>query len=236
MRRRPAWIPTLAAFAATVLFVLAGNWQHRRMNEKEALQAQFRAAAAAVPVPLPDGVDWRTWRFRSVIVTGRFDGVRQILIDNKVHDGTAGFDVVTPLTLDDARVVLVDRGWTPVGRTRATLPDIPPPRGIVTIHGRVDIPGREYLELGDRSAPAGPLWEHLDPERFAAATGLAVLPIVVLAQDAPGGDKLVRDRGLPDAGIEKHLSYMLQWYTFAAMAAGLWLWFTLRPWVLRRAR
>lgn len=237
MRRRPAWMPTIAALAAIVLFVLAGNWQHRRMNEKEALQAQSRAALAAAPTPLPaDVADWRAWRFRRVIVSGRFDAARQILIDNKVHGGSAGFDVVAPLALDDGRVVLVDRGWTPVGRTRATLPDLPPPQGVVTLHGRVDIPAGHYLELGSGAAPAGVLWEHLDPARFAAATGLPVLPIVVLAQDAPVDDDLARDWALPDAGIETHLSYMLQWYAFAAMAAGLWLWFTLRPYLLRHVR
>ena len=41
---------------------------------------------------------------------------------------------------------------------------------------------------------------------------------------------------LPDAGIDKHLSYMVQWYAFAAMAAGLWLWFDVRPRLARSAR
>jgi surfeit locus 1 family protein len=45
----------------------------------------------------------------------------------------------------------------------------------------------------------------------------------------------VRDWPIPDAGIDTHLSYMIQWYTFAAMAAGLWLWFTfVRPRHARR--
>ena len=156
MRRRPAWMPTIAALAAIVLFVMAGNWQHRRMNEKEACSAQSRAALAAAPAPLPaDVADWRAWRFRRVIVTGRFDAARQILIDNKVHGGSAGFDVVAPLALADGRVVLVDRGWTPVGRTRATLPDLPPPQGVVTIHGRVDIPAGRLPGTGERRRANG---------------------------------------------------------------------------------
>jgi cytochrome oxidase assembly protein ShyY1 len=56
-----------------------------------------------------------------------------------------------------------------------------------------------------------------------------VLPVVVEALDAPTSDGLARDWPMPDAGIEKHLGYMVQWYTFAAMAAGLWAWFTFRP-------
>jgi surfeit locus 1 family protein len=228
-RRRPAWVPTVAALAAVALFVTAGNWQHRRMLEKQALQAQLRAAAALAPVPLPAEVaDWNAWRFREVVVDGEYDTAHQILIDNKVHAGRAGYDVVTPLRARDGRVVLVDRGWTGVGPTRATLPHAPPPPGEVTLRARVDIPPARYYELGS-GAPAGPLWQHLDPARFAAATGVAVLPIVLEALDTESGSDLVRDWPAPDTGSERHLSYMLQWYAFAALAGGLWLWFTFAP-------
>ncbi len=233
-RRRPAWIPTLAALTAVVVFVTAGNWQHRRMLEKEALQERMRQAEALAPAALPTGVDdWSAWRFRRVVASGEYDARRQILIDNKLHAGRAGYDVVTPFRLDDGRTVLVDRGWIDGGPTRAALPDPSPPAGTVTLRGRIDIAPTEYYELGGPSVPAGPLWQHVDPVRYAQATGVPVLPIVIEALDAPDGDGLVRQWPAPDAGIDKHLSYMVQWYTFAAMAAALWLWFTFRP---RRAR
>jgi cytochrome oxidase assembly protein ShyY1 len=228
--RRPAWIPTLAAFAIVAACVTAGGWQHRRMLEKEAQQQAIAQAAKLPAVPLPkDVTDWNAWRFREVTMIGEFDARRQILVDNRVHEGRAGFDVVAPLALDDGRTVLVDRGWTPGGPTRATLPQAPPPSGRVSVRGRVDIPPAAYFELGDPAAPSGVLWQHLDPARFARATGIDVLPVVVEAIDAPTADGLARDWPMPDAGIEKHLGYMVQWYTFAAMAAGLWAWFTFRP-------
>ncbi|HSQ79627.1 MAG TPA: SURF1 family protein [Casimicrobiaceae bacterium] len=236
-RRKPAWLPTMATIAAIVVFVLAGNWQHRRMLQKEALRAQIEAAAAAAPVPLPAGIaDWRDWRFRHVVVTGTFDADHQILIDNEVRAGRAGYDVVTPMKLADDRIVLVDRGWVAMGPTRAIPPSAPPPAGVVSLRGRVDIPARHYFELGDGDVPEGPVWEHLDPQRFGAATGLPVLPIVVEAVEGPGGEGLARDWPRPDFGIEMHQGYMLQWYTFAAMAAGLWFWFALRPWLRARSR
>jgi surfeit locus 1 family protein len=228
--RRPAWIPTLAAFATVALCVTAGGWQHRRMLEKEAQQQAIAQAATLPALPLPkDVTDWNAWRFREVIVTGEFDARRQILVDNRVHEGRAGFDVVAPLALDDGRTVLVDRGWTPGGPTRATLPQVPPPTGRVSVRGRVEIPPAAYFELGDSAAPSGVLWQHLDPARFARATGIDVLPVVVEALDAPAADGLARDWSMPDAGIDKHLGYMVQWYTFAAMAAGLWGWVSFSP-------
>lgn len=205
------------------------------MLEKEALDHSMRQAAAAAPVALPTVTDWTTWHFRRVRATGEFDAAHQILIDNKVYEGRVGFDVVTPLRMQDGRAVLVDRGWVPVGPSRAQLPRPAPPSGTITVDGRIDIPPRDYFELGDRSAPSGPLWEHLDPARYAKATGIDVLPIVIEATHAGGGDGPVHDFPLPDTGIDRHLSYMVQWYTFAAMALGLWAWFTLlRPRMARR--
>ena len=227
---RPRWVPTVAAFVTVVLCVTAGNWQHRRMQEKEALQDRMRVAASIAPVALPTASgDWSAWRFRQVVATGEYDARRQILIDNRVHAGRVGFDVVTPLHLSGGGAVLVDRGWIAAGPSRAVLPQPLPPAGVVTVNGRIDVPPRKYFELGDGRAPAGPLWQHLDPARFAKATGVAVLPIVVDAAGAPGSSDLVTERPLPDTGIDRHLSYMVQWYTFAAMAAGLWAWFTFRP-------
>ena len=104
----------------------------------------------------------------------------------------------------------------------------------MTVHGRVNIPAAHYVELA-RAAPAGGVLQNLDPARFAVASGLPVLPIV-LEQTAPligpagaaDTDTLVRNWPAPDFGIDKHRIYMVQWYLFAATAAGLWLFLNLR--------
>jgi surfeit locus 1 family protein len=227
---RPRALPTLAAVAAIVVFVAAGTWQGERYHAKEALRARFDAAAGAEPVVLASlaaDTDWPALRYLPVVATGEFVASRQILIDNKVHAGRAGYDVVTPLMLADARVVLVDRGWAPQLASRSQLPDVPPPAGVVSVRGRIALPPG-YFEL-QRVPPAGPVWQNLDPARYAAATGLQVLPVVieVMAPPVPD-DGLVREWPLPDFGAERHWVYMLQWYAFAALTAALWVWFN-RP-------
>jgi surfeit locus 1 family protein len=233
-RFRPRALPTITAIVAIVVCLAAGTWQRQRFHAKEALRAQFDAAARAEPVVLPGlaaDADWTTLRYLPVVATGEFVASRQILIDNKVHAGRAGYDVVTPLALADGRIVLVDRGWTRQTASRSEPPDVPPPTGIVTVRGRVALPPG-YLELR-RAAPEGAVWQNLDPARYAAATGLRVLPIVIEAAGAPTPDDgLVRQWPLPDFGAERSRIYMVQWYVFAALAAGLWFWFS-RP---RRAQ
>jgi surfeit locus 1 family protein len=229
--RRAPWssaLPTLAALAMIVVCVAAGNWQRGRMEDKAALRQQLDTAASAPPAALPAGTpDWNAWRYRTVELEGTYDASRQILLDNKVHAGRAGYHVVTPLDLADGRAVLVDRGFVAAGATRTELPAAAPPPGAVTVRGRVNLPGA-YVELKDAPA-SGRVWQNLDPARFAAATGKAVVPVVV-EQDPRGApaDGLARDWPAPDTGIDKHRIYMVQWYSFAALAAGLWLWFTLR--------
>jgi surfeit locus 1 family protein len=224
-------LPTLATIAGVAIFVAAGQWQRGRMHDKEALRAQFDAAAQAAPLPLADlrdGTDWVALRYRRVLAAGTFDAKRQILIDNKVHEGRVGYDVVTPLMLSDGRAVLVDRGWIAQGASRRELPAAPPPDGVVGVAGRLALPASGYLELKGEAA-AGPVWQNLDPTRFTAASGIVVLPAVI-EQIAPAnaGDGLVRDWPAPDFGIEKHRIYMMQWYAFAALAVVLWLYFHLR--------
>ena len=197
------------------------------MDQKLALSAQLAAAASAPVAPLPAGnVDWASWRFRIVEAAGHYDAKRQILIDNRVHAGRAGYHVVTPLLLDDGRAVLVNRGFVPAGPTRDVLPAVPPRSQVASIRGRINAVPGQYLELGN-AEPQGGVWQNLDPARFAVATGLAVLPIVIEQVDGPA-DGLVRDWPRPDAGADRHRIYMMQWYAFAALAAALWIWFAAR--------
>ena len=225
-RWRPRALPTLAMLAAVAVFGAAGHWQQRRMHEKEALRAQFDAAASAVEVPLaalPSSSDWSALRYRGIVAAGEYDGRRQILIDNKVHGGRAGYDVVTPLRLADGRAVLVNRGWVAQGASRSTLPAVAAPEGSVIVHGRLNVPTAGYIEF-KAEVPTDAVWQNLDPARFAIATGVAVLPAVVEEAASPSSaDGLVRDRQAPDFGIEKHWIYMMQWYAFAGLAVVLWL-------------
>jgi surfeit locus 1 family protein len=224
-RFAPTLWPTLGMIAFVALTVSLGNWQRHRAVEKQALAAAFDAAAAQAPLQLTgEERDPVALMYRVVRAMGQYDATHQVLIDNKVHAGRPGFQVITPLCFASARrCVLVDRGWVAQGARRSDLPEAPPPGGTVTAAGRVSLPPRRYIEFGSES-PAGPLWQNLDIDRIAAATGLDLLPIVIeQANPVVPDDGLIRDRTPPDFGVGHHLSYMLQWYSFAGLAILLWL-------------
>ena len=95
------------------LLVSLGAWQGRRADEKRALQAAWDARAAEPPVVLTGAVDDAgPLLFRRVQAHGEWIAAKQLFIDNRIHEGRAGFEVVTPLALAGSpAVVLVDRGW-----------------------------------------------------------------------------------------------------------------------------
>src|SRR2546426_11666174 len=63
----------------------------------------------------------------------------------------------------------------------------------------------------------GRVRQNVDLGAFAADTGLALQPIVI-EQRSDSGDGLQREWPRADAGIERHESYALQWYSLAALA------------------
>src|SRR5438034_1849914 len=222
-RFRPTLWPTLGLALLVAATVGLGNWQRHRVAEKEVLRKQYELTAHQPPLELTAAsADVAALRFRPVRASGEFDARRQILIDNKVHAGRPGFDVVTPLKLNGAdRYVLVDRGWIAQGAHRSEVPQAPPPAGAIIVEGRINLPPVRYLELKTDAGP-GPVRQNLDIDRLAAATGLALLPFVI-EQSGDVGDSLVRDWPRPDFGIDQHRSYMLQWYSLAGLGIVLWV-------------
>jgi len=222
---RPRALPTLAMLGFVALTLAMGNWQRHRAADKEAQAAQFAAAAGSPPIDLGAGeIDASRLRFRIVRARGEYDAARQLFIDNKVYAGRAGYHVVAPLKLAGSeRFVLVDRGWIAQGARRSELPSVPAPAGLLTVVGRANLPPAHYLELGSERG-SGPLWQNLDLGRIAAATGLDLLPVIVEQTDpVTPADGLVRDWPAPDLGADQNRSYMLQWYSFAALSVVLWL-------------
>ena len=217
---RPRAWAFAAAAAACGAGIALGHWQAGRADEKRALGARLEQAFNAPPLEIPDGkIDPRDYVMKHVAARGRFADEHTVYLDNKLRHGRPGYEVVTPLRLDGA-YVLVNRGWVEAGRTRAVLPRVPAPAGDVRIEGLGLARLAHALEIGP--APAGKVRQNIDLDAFEHETGLRLQPVVI-EQHSPAPDGLTRDWPRPDAGIEKHESYALQWYSLAALAVVLFV-------------
>src|SRR5208282_5224898 len=121
VRWSASWGMTLLTLSAVAAFIALGRWQWHRAADKRVLNADFSAGAAVVS-DLEDRAIGDFARYAQIRVRGRYDGMHQFLLDNISHRGQAGYEVLTPLQLDDRRVLIVDRGWVPLTRSRSELP------------------------------------------------------------------------------------------------------------------
>ena len=219
----PGLWPTLVATGLILLTVHLGNWQTERAHYKRILQARVDHADRAPSLNVGSRpVDKAHILYRRVTVRGLFDPEHEILLDNRIYRGVAGYHVLTPLRIEGSnRYVLVNRGWLPVGSSRKALPRIRSIETQVKIEGLALDPDTRYFELPG-AGPQGRLWQNLDFVSYATRSGLS-LQAFMLQQSNDTNDGLVRDWPRPDTGIAMHESYALQWYGLAATLAMLWL-------------
>ncbi len=218
----PGLVPTLAAIALVALTVHLAVWQKHRAEEKLARQALFEARMREPAVQLTGAAGTaESLVYRHVRAAGRWVADRQVFVDNKVHAGKAGFEVVTPLELAGTRdAVLVDRGWIERDAAYPRAPRVEVPAGEVSVTGLATEPPARFLELGP-GAISGNVFQNLTVERFREWSGMRVLPVVVLADEA--GPGLVAVTEQPDAGVEQHRQYEATWFLLAGTTLVLWI-------------
>ena len=217
---------TLLTLMLCVVLVRLGIWQWQRWLEQDAAWTRFAQGADAVQ-PLGTRSLEEVAKFQRVSVSGRLDGAHQFLLDNRSYRGRPGYDVLTPLARADGSVLLIDRGWVPFTGSRAHLPDVGLPENTtLTVSGRVvDLPAGGLASGRAAPRPEEP-WPKVTsfpaPEELARALAVPITPrILLLDASAPLG--FVRDWQPPGISPLRHLSYAIQWWCFAALAAVVWL-------------
>ncbi|HUO95723.1 MAG TPA: SURF1 family protein [Steroidobacteraceae bacterium] len=217
-RRRfaPSLAATLAMLAGVALLLWLGAWQLGRAAAARAqLEAYARGDTAPVALP-PAAAAGALPRYARVRLAGRYLPAQQFLLDNMTHGGTAGYRVLTPFVTDGGETVLVDRGWLPLGASRATLPAIAVGAERRELSGRVDALPRPGLALG--AAPGSGPWPRVvgfpGLAELGAALGRTPYPWIVLL-DAGAPDGYLRDWRPVALPPERHLGYAVEWFALA---------------------
>lgn len=214
-------IPFVAAAIAVTIGLSLAQWQTRRAAEKTAIEAKLHARQSAPAirlgaiVPNLDEVE-----YRRVIVKGEFLRDWPVYLDNRPHDGVAGFYLLMPFKIAATNLhVLVARGWIPRNvADRTKVPAIATPDGMIEIEGTARRSVGHVMQLGSVDAPhPHAIVQNLDIASFAESSKLNMQPIFI-EQLTDTRDGLMRDWPLPSTGVEKHRGYAFQWYALAAMA------------------
>jgi surfeit locus 1 family protein len=212
---KPALMPTAAALLGIVVTALLGDWQLNRAAYKAELQTRVNEAQRLPAVPIGNApMDSEAILYHNVTMRGTFDAERTVYIDNRMHQGVAGYFIVTPLKIAGGeRYALVERGWIAAGRDRRQLPAVPTPAGEIEIAG-VAVPGNPRVFELSQQVSSGKVWQNLTVDRYRSRFGLELQPVIV-QQHSDTADGLIRDWPIPSVGIDRHRGYALQWFSIA---------------------
>ena len=220
-------MPAIATLVLVALFVRLGLWQLHKAEAKQALQAQLDRHIAESPVALPAEIDTpEEWRYRNIKVQGSYAIQYQILLDNQVENGAAGYHVITPFKIAGSdNVILVNRGWIPGRAQHSEVPQVETPSGALEITGNLWLPSNKIYALEKPPAPGAwqPVWQNMDMQRYVESVPFKLYPLVMrLAPDSPAGG-FVRNWPRPAERIEMHMGYAYQWFGFAATLIAIYL-------------
>jgi surfeit locus 1 family protein len=221
--------PFTTALTLVVLATLLslGRWQLERATQKRVLFDAFEKGADATRV-----IDLGTApleRYAHVEARGRYDGARQVLIDNMTNaDGRAGYFVVTPFALAGGGWLLVNRGWVPVGASRAALPPIDVSGETRSVRGRADHLPSPGIHMGVPAALRPPFPavanfpSHAELEQLLQETSFTrAAEVVLLDADQPDGyGRRWQPPGFPPL---RHLAYAVQWFGLALALAVIYV-------------
>lgn len=213
--------------ALTMLFAAVctglGFWQLARRDEALTELAKIDANFDSSPVSLTDALPSldafsESQKWLPVTMTGTYLLEDELLVRNRPLNVTPGFEVLTPLRLNDGTVFVVDRGWLPTGE-RQDAPDLvpAPPMGQVSVVVRLKA---GEPTLNNRTASGNQIATvnltdvagRLDMPTYTGAYGLLDSENPAPLEKRPTSVvKPIRDEG-------PHLSYAFQWYVFGLMA------------------
>jgi surfeit locus 1 family protein len=222
----PRPFTTLLTIVLIAMLISLGRWQLHRAAEKRALFDSFAAGLGATK-----SIDLQTPkvpRYQHVEINGHYDDTRQVLIDNMVHAERAGYFVITPFALQGGGWVLVNRGWVPLGNSRAERPAIPVTADARRIRGRADNMPSPGISMGTPAAPAPPypvvanfptqadVAQLLKEPNWTAAADLILL-------DPQEPDGYVRDWSAPGFPPIRHIGYAVQWFGLALALLSIYI-------------
>ena len=219
MRRNLPFL-VVTAIVLSVLVSL-GNWQVRRLAEKQDYIAAIEARIKAAPISPPHVVSKDVDQFAAVQLTGRFTGP-EIHVLVSTRDYGAGYRIIQAFEYETRRL-MVDRGYIRLESKAA-----PRPPAETQILGNIHWPEErdEYTPEDDLAAN---IWYARDVPKLAAALGTE--PLLIIANESTPSDSTILPLPVDTSSIpNRHLEYIITWYGLAAVWVLMTLYFlTRRP-------
>jgi surfeit locus 1 family protein len=214
------FLPLLFGLLSALLFVRLGIWQLSRLRERRARNAAAESARQAAPADLNRAprVSDSALADRAVMVRGQYDRSREIVVRNHVYRDAPGIWLFTPLRIAGSdSAVLVNRGFVPAPDAVTADVDTLDEPGELTVRGvAVPIPDDSDGEPLERNGLVS--WKRLDLAALRSGMPYPMLGISIL--QSPDSSLPARPIRLAPPALDDgpHLSYAVQWFSYATIA------------------
>ena len=208
-----------------VVFFSLGIWQIERGQTKTKIMSEFENKLTKEPIYL--NAESKKWD--RVLVSGKWENKKQLLIDNVIHQGIAGYKVLTPLRVDETnKLILVDRGWIKQNKFRDQLPDIQIPDDFESVSGTLEQPELGLVlsdELISNNWPK--ISQTKNVEVISKAYTEEIFPMILLADPLLKNSleyiKITPTNMTPI----KHYGYSSQWFLMFIVLCFMYIWYGL---------
>ena len=208
-----------------VLFFSLGIWQIERGQAKTQIMSEFENKLTKDPFYL--NAESKKWD--RVLVNGKWENKKQLLIDNVIHQGIAGYKVLTPLRINETnKLILVDRGWIKQNKFRDQLPDIQIPEDFASVIGTLEQPELGLVlsdELISNNWPK--ISQTKNVEVISKAYTEEIFPMILLADPLLKNSleyiKITPTNMTPI----KHYGYSSQWFLMFLVLCFMYIWYGL---------
>ena len=217
----PSWFPSLVTLLVLALLLHLGTWQWNKGELKDAMVANHAELTSRSPVAIETISDTpEEARHQNVTANGFYLGGQQFLLDNRTHNHRAGYHVISPFKLQsNQQVILVNRGWVPVGASRDSLPDVNVADIQRLIVGRLNVIHSNAFILGEAGytvAGFPKVVQRREPQSISKILSAQVLPYI-LRLDRADQDGFIREWPAHwGISAERHRGYSVQWFSLAA--------------------
>lgn len=222
--------PSVITLAAFVLCTALGFWQLHRLSWKTELIERLETRLNAEPVPLAEhrNDDPAGAEFLKVSFSGRFLYEKEMYF-GQYHSGTWGYQLITPMALDDGGHVLVNRGWIPSEmRDPAKRPESVADAHL-SLTGIIRKPSPPRFFTPENDAMAN-YWFWYDLKAMDAYAGVSTLPFVleVMNHHTEGGWPLTAKKEYKLRN--DHFHYALTWFALAISGMVIGVLYHRRQW------
>ncbi len=207
--------------------IFLGFWQLDRHSQKSDINERISARLDNEPLGLVD-IDKlksyeiiemeRDFEYKSIAVSGKYIQKDSILIRNRTFNGVPGFWLLTPFQLSNSQIIVVNRGWLPISAENYI--DLNTSAFDLTgILRKTEL--AKGLQRADSSQGVLESLARPDLARYEEQLGYEIFPMYIqlIGQNPQQSDGFPQVLDLPKFSEGQHLSYAVQWFIFAIIAA-----------------